>query len=122
MPDIQVKNLEAADEVRQFKAHGHAEFATVGDLTLSRGVFEPGWRWSQDIGPIMQAERCPVHHQGYVLSGRMHVQYDDGSAVDLRSGDVIDLPGGHDAWVVGNEPCILLDVSPDTARYAAAPR
>jgi hypothetical protein len=119
MTEIQVKNLESADEVRPFKAHGRAELATVGQLTMSRGTFEPGWRWTQDVGPIMQLERCPVHHQGIVLSGRMHIQYDDGSAVDLRGGDIIDLPEGHDAWVIGDEACVVLDVSPDTSRYAA---
>lgn len=118
MTEIQVKNLDSADEVRNFVGHGYAEFATVGELTLARGTFEPGWRWSQDLKPIMQTDRCPVHHQGIVLSGRMHVEYDDGSSVDLRAGDVIDLPAGHDAWVVGDEPCIMLDVSSETARYA----
>jgi hypothetical protein len=81
-------------------------------------VFEPGWRWSQDVAPIANTATCQVRHLGYVMSGRMHVRMDGGTEADIKAGDVMDIPAGHDAWVVGDEPCILLDFSPDALRYA----
>lgn len=122
MTEIQCKNLDHADETRKFAAHGYAEFVTVGDMTFSRAVFEPGWRWTRDVAPIMQLDRCPVHHRGVVLSGRMRIEYDDGTSYEMRAGDVADIPPGHDAWVLGEDPCTFIDVSPDTERYAAPPR
>jgi len=83
-----------------------------------RGVFEPGWRWSQDVAPIAGTASCQVRHLGYLISGRMHVALDDGTAVDLSPGDIFDLPPGHDAWVIGDEVCVMVDVSPEATRYA----
>ncbi|MGH8868561.1 MAG: cupin domain-containing protein [Actinomycetes bacterium] len=117
--EIHVKNLDNADEIRKFVAHGYAEFVTAGGMRLSRGTFEPGWRWSQDVKPIMQTDTCPVHHLGLILSGRMRIEYDDGTSADLRPGDVIDVAPGHEAMVLGEEPCVVIDVSPDFFRYAA---
>ena len=119
MAEIRVKNLDKADEIRKFVAHGYAEVVTAGELTLVRGTFEPGWRWSVDVKPIMGTDLCPVHHTGMLLAGRMHIEYSDGSAVDLRAGDVFDFPPGHDAWVSGDEPCTTVDVSSEAGRYAA---
>jgi hypothetical protein len=122
MADLKVRNLDSPDETRKFAAHGYAELVMLGDLVVNRGTFEPGWRWSQDVKPIMQTERCPVHHKGLVISGRMHIEYDDGTAGDLRPGDVIDIPPGHDAWVLGEEPCVTVDVSSEAMKYAAPPK
>jgi ketosteroid isomerase-like protein len=83
-----------------------------------RGVFEPGWRWSTDIAPIAGTDSCRTRHLGYMVSGRMQVRMDDGSEMTVEAGDLFDLPSGHDAWVLGDEPCVMLDYSADATRYA----
>lgn len=114
-------NLDRDGESRQFAAHGHAQLASVGGLSLLKGVFEPGWRWSQDVGPIAGTASCQTRHLGYTISGRMHVVFDDGAEVEIGPGDMCDLPPGHDAWVVGDEACVMVDSSPAATRYAQAP-
>lgn len=111
-------NLEQAGESRKFAGHGHATLASVGGVSMLRGVFEPGWRWSQDVAPMAGTDSCQVRHLGYLITGRMHVALDDGTAVELSAGDLFDLPPGHDAWVVGDETCVMIDVSPEATRYA----
>jgi hypothetical protein len=85
------------------------DVVTLGDFTVGRGVFEPGWRWSEDVKPIAGTDSCQSRHTGYCLSGRMTVRFDDGSEVDIGPGDVMVIEPGHDAWTVGEEPCVLLD-------------
>jgi len=83
-----------------------------------RGVFEPGWRWSNDVAPIAGTMSCQTRHLGYVTAGTMRVKFDDGTEVDITAGDLFDLPAGHDAWVLGDVTCEMVDYSPDAARYA----
>ena len=111
------QNIDNAQETRPFRAHGHMDVITLDDFTLGRGVFEPGWRWSEDVKPIAGTETCQVRHTGFCLSGQMTVQYPDGTEVHIGPGDVMLLEPGHDAWVVGDEPCVLLDTG--VAAYAA---
>jgi hypothetical protein len=85
------------------------ETLRFGDSTLSRNTFEPGWRWSVYLKPIVGTESCQKHHIGYCLSGTMAARLDDGTKVEFGPGDVVDIPPGHDGWVVGNEPCVLLE-------------
>jgi hypothetical protein len=106
---LEVKRSDAPDELRHFAAHGHAEMHKVGGGTVMRGVFEPGWRWSHDIAPIAGTKTCQASHLGYVLSGRMRIRMDEGAEAELTPGDFFRISPGHDAWVVGSEPCILLD-------------
>jgi ketosteroid isomerase-like protein len=114
----QISNLERDGEARPFAAHGHAVIGSAGGLTLLRGVFEPGWRWSTDLAPIAGTDSCQTHHLGYLVSGQMQIRTDDGTETTIRPGDLFDLPGGHDAWVLGDETCVMIDYSPDAARYA----
>jgi ketosteroid isomerase-like protein len=116
--DVIVKNLESDGEVRQFAGHGHAAVGNAGGLALMKGVFEPGWRWSSDVGPIAGTASCQTRHLGYVLSGRMAVQLDDGREIEIRAGDLFDLPAGHEAWVVGDTACEMIDYSAEVTRYA----
>ena len=109
-------NIDDPHERRPFHAHGHMDVVTLGDFTLGRGVFEPGWRWSEDVKPIAGTESCQVHHTGLCLSGRMTIAPDDGEEFSIGPGDVIDLDPGHDAWTVGDEPCVLIDTG--VAAYA----
>jgi len=118
MAEIITTNLDRDGERRAFAGHGHATLATAGGLSLMRGVFEPGWRWSVDVAPLAGTPSCQARHLGYVLSGRMQVRFQDGTEREIGQGDLFDLPAGHDAWVVGDEPCVMVDVSPDATRYA----
>ncbi|MCU1600405.1 MAG: hypothetical protein JWO22_1114 [Frankiales bacterium] len=116
-----ISNIERDGETRTFAAHGHAVLGSAGGLTLLKGTFEPGWRWSTDIAPVAGTKSCQVRHLGYIVSGRMQVQLDDGTLSSIEGGDIFDLPAGHDAWVVGDEPCVMVDYSSEATRYAATP-
>jgi class 3 adenylate cyclase len=108
MPAIRRKNLEHPDELRQFN-EGTGELTRLGSFMVGRGVLQPGWRWSTHMGPVMGTPSCPVHHLQVLLSGRFGVRMDDGEQIELVPNDVVDIPPGHEAWVIGDEPAILLD-------------
>jgi ketosteroid isomerase-like protein len=118
--DAKISNLDRDGEVRPFAGHGKAALASAGGFTLMKGIFEPGWRWSVDVAPIAGTPTCRTHHHGYVLSGTMHVRMDDGTESMVHAGDMFDLPPGHDAWVEGDQPCVMIDSSADATRYARA--
>jgi hypothetical protein len=121
MAKIEVKKFSAADETRPFKGHGRVEILNIGGGSVGRAIFEPGWKWSVDVGPIAGTKSCQMAHSAYVLSGRTHVVMDDGTEVDLGPGDYAIIPPGHDGWTVGNEPCVILDVI-GMAEYAKPSR
>jgi hypothetical protein len=109
-PKLEVKRGNSPDESRPFAQHGHAEIHTLaGGGGVMRGVFEPGWKWSQDIKPIAGTASCQASHLGYVVSGRMRIRMEDGSEEEMGPGDFFKITPGHDAWVVGSEPCVLVD-------------
>ena len=109
MAESETRNIDTPHETRPFKANGHMDVITIADFTMGRGVFEPGWKWSNDVKPIAGTESCQTRHTGYCLSGQMTVRFDDGTEVDIGPGDVMLIEPGHDAWTVGDEPCVLLD-------------
>jgi ethanolamine utilization protein EutQ (cupin superfamily) len=109
MAGLESKNFDQADETRTFDK-GHMDLVTVGGTTIGRAVFEPGWKWSECVKPIAGTDTCQVAHTGYVISGRMHVAMDDGTEGDAGPGDMFVIAPGHDAWTVGNEPCVALDI------------
>ncbi|ABL80877.1 MULTISPECIES: cupin domain-containing protein [unclassified Nocardioides] len=111
-----LQNIDKPHETRPFRAHGHMDVVTLGDFTLGRGTFEPGWRWSEDVRPIAGTDSCQVRHTGICLSGHMTIKYDDGTETIVGPGDVLVAEPGHDAWVMGDEPCVLLDTG--VAAYA----
>jgi mannose-6-phosphate isomerase-like protein (cupin superfamily) len=119
MAELQAKSFDSPDETRQFHGHGHAEVVQMDGKTVLRSVFEPGWNWKADLGPIAGTETCQTHHFGYCVSGRMKVVMDDGSELEMGPGELVDIPPGHDAEVVGNETCVFLDFG-DVAKYARA--
>jgi Cupin domain len=102
------RNMATPDERRTFE-HGSREAVNLVGATIARAVLQPGWRWSTDIKPLIGTESCQVAHTGYIVSGRLHLRLDDGSEYDLAAGDAHVVSPGHDAWVVGDEPCIVLD-------------
>jgi class 3 adenylate cyclase len=97
------KSFDSADEVRPIPK-GLASIVSLGEATVARSTFSPGWRWSTDLAPIMGTASCQVHHLGHAVSGVLHVRMDDGEALDIPPDSVYDIPPGHDAWVVGDEP------------------
>lgn len=104
----EVINFGKPDEVRNFPK-GHLDLIKIGGATVGRGVLEPGWRWSESVKPIAQTDSCEAAHFQYHVSGVLMVVMDDGTELECRPGDVSLLPPGHDAWVVGNEPAVVID-------------
>jgi hypothetical protein len=113
---LETKNLDTPDEKRGFD-HGGINLVNLSGATIGRAVFEKGWKWSNDVKPIAGTDTCQAGHTGYVLSGRLHVKMDDGAESDMGPGDAVVISPGHDAWVVGDEPCVMLDWS-GSANYA----
>src|SRR5271166_76403 len=102
------KTFAKPDETREFP-HGRAEIVKVGGGEVGRFVFEPGWRWSNDVKPIAKTESCHAPHFQYHVSGRLTIRMDDGTEFVAGPGDITSLPSGHDAWVVGDEPAVVVD-------------
>jgi hypothetical protein len=111
-----VKSLDRPEESRAPSARGRIDLVALDGLTVARAVFEPGWRWSQDVRPAAGTELCEVAHTGYVVSGHQCVRMADGTEQELGPGDAFMIAPGHDAWVVGDEPCVTLDFSGHAAR------
>ena len=109
MAALEVKSFDSPDETREFEGKGKADVLELGGHTVGRATFEPGWKWSNNVKPIAQTDSCEVSHLGYVVSGRMKVYMDDGSEHEVGPDDVFAIPPGHDAEVVGDEPCVMLD-------------
>ena len=120
MKTLERHSIDKPDEVRVFKDHGHMDVVTIGDFTMGRGTFEPGWRWSNDVRPIAGTDSCQARHTGVCVSGEMTVRSDDGTEVTYKSGDVFVMEPGHDAWVTGSVPCVMFDTG--VAAYAKAPK
>jgi len=106
---IRQKSFDAPDEVRRFPK-GIVTLVRVGSLTIGRGVLEPGFRWSTSLKPIQGTPSCQIHHLQLLLPGRFHVEMDNGETAEIGPGDVFDVPPGHDVWVVGDEPVVVVDV------------
>ncbi len=110
MAGVEVKSTSSPDETRPFEGgKGEAHVVNVKGQPILYGTFEPGWRWSEHVKPIAGTDTCQASHFLYCVSGRMHIAMDDGSEADLGPGDVMAIDPGHDAWVVGNEPCVAVD-------------
>ena len=105
----EMKSFDSPDETRPFEGKGQAEVVHIAGHTVGRGTFEPGWRWSENVKPIAQTDSCQVSHLGYMISGRMKVYMDDGSEFEAGPGHVVAIPPGHDAEVVGDEACVMID-------------
>jgi quercetin dioxygenase-like cupin family protein len=112
------KPQQSPDETRTFKdGKGKMHVFSLGDSTVGRGEFEPGWRWSDHVKPIAGTPSCQAAHTGCILEGRMMVKMDDGSQMEYGPGDFFHMPPGHDAWIVGDKRCVLLDFT-GVSKYA----
>ncbi len=96
------------DETREFP-HSRAEIVNLGGSPVGRLVFEPGWRWSNDVRPIAKTASCEAPHFQYHVSGRLGIRMDDGTEFVAGAGDLTSLPSGHDAWVIGDKPVVVVD-------------
>jgi hypothetical protein len=102
------KSFKTPDEVREFPK-GRAEILNIGGGQVGRLVFQPGWRWSNDVKPIAKTKSCEAPHFQFHVSGRLAIKMDDGTEIIAGPGDITALPMGHDAWVVGDEPAVTID-------------
>jgi class 3 adenylate cyclase len=108
MPRLQSRPFAAADEERTFP-HGRAQVVTLDESPVGRAVYEPGWRWTRDMPAIAGTATCQLHHLGYSISGLMHVVTDDGQEMDIVPESIYEIPAGHDAWVVGDQPWVTVE-------------
>jgi hypothetical protein len=106
--DVILKRFESPDESRAM-VKGKFEIVRLGGLTIGRATYQPGWKWSEHVGPALGASRCTVEHVGMVLSGTATAAFDDGRVIELRAGELFYIPPvPHDSWVVGDEPYVSL--------------
>lgn len=106
--DVILKRFDAPDEVREM-AMGRFEIVRLGGMTIGRATYQPGWKWSEHVGPQLGQARCGVEHVGMVLSGTATAAFADGRVTELRPGELFYIPPiPHDSWVVGDEPYVSL--------------
>jgi quercetin dioxygenase-like cupin family protein len=106
--DVILKRFETPDEVRTM-VKGRFEVVHIGGLTIGRATYEPGWRWSEHVGPGVGATRCAVEHVGLVLTGTATAALDDGRVFELKAGELFYIPPvPHDSWVIGDEQYVSL--------------
>lgn len=104
----ELKSFAKPDEVREFPK-GRVELLRIGGVVVARAVFQPGWKWSNSVKPLVGTESCEAPHFQYHVSGVLKVRMDDGTEYECRKGDVSLLASGHDAWVVGSDPVVVVD-------------
>lgn len=108
MASAEHKRLDSSDEVRMF-GDGRLDLVHMDGGDVGRLTLEPGWRWSRDVKPLAGTEWCEAPHFQYHAAGTLHIQMADGEEFDAVPGDITALPAGHDAWVVGDEPVVVID-------------
>jgi class 3 adenylate cyclase len=107
---VQSGSFDRPDEVRTFD-HGRIEMVNLGEESIGRQILEPGWKWSEHVKPVAGTASCDFHHLGLIESGWLHVEMDDGTVMEVGPNSVYEIPPGHDAWTVGDEPCISVNWS-----------
>jgi quercetin dioxygenase-like cupin family protein len=105
--DLQIRRFDEPDESRSFEK-GLFQLVEVAGMTLGRASYDPGWKWSEHVGPLLGTELCEVEHVGIVISGRAALRMADGTELVMGPGDVFAIPAGHDSWVVGDETYVSL--------------
>jgi hypothetical protein len=110
MQTLMKKTMGQPEDKRQF-VKGQVELVSLGGVSFGRATLQPGWKWSTCVKPLVQTKSCEAAHLQYQLSGRLRVKMDDGTEDEFGPGDVALVPPGHDAWVVGPEPVVVIDIS-----------
>jgi len=108
MAQAEQRDFAAPDETRTFE-RGRLDLLRVGGSEIGRLTLEPGWRWSEHVKPLAGTEWCEAPHFQYHVSGTLRIRMSDGTELDAVPGQVTALPQGHDAWVVGDEPVVVVD-------------
>ena len=104
------KSADTPEETRSFPGGtGRLELVDLDGAQVGRATFEPGWRWSTHVKPVAGTDSCQAAHMGYAISGRMKVVMDDGEETEFGPGDFMVIPPGHDAWIVGDDTCVVID-------------
>jgi quercetin dioxygenase-like cupin family protein len=106
-PSVEAKSLDSPDATWTFLDESERVAVQLRNAAIGRGVYRPGWRWSEHAQPLSGKES--EEHIGYVISGRMAVRAKDGAEVKVGPGEAFIAAPGHDAWVLGEEPCVALD-------------
>jgi hypothetical protein len=119
MTGMETRGFASPEEKRPFVDKGEGLVVSLGGHTVIKGTFEPGWHWKEHLGPIAGTESCQSPHLLYVLSGRMTVRMDDGSESECGPDEVVKIDPGHDAWVTGDVPCVVVDfgIASDYAQH-----
>ena len=107
---IQKKSIKNPEETRAFPK-GKVDLVKFEGVTFGLATFEPGWKWSTSVKPIVKTESCQAPHTNYHITGILRVKMDDGTEFEYGPGDIGVVPPGHDAWVVGNEAVTALDIT-----------
>lgn len=113
------ESFERPQETTSFP-NGQQHIVEVHGVPVAMATFNPGWRWSNDVRPLMGTDRCPLLHVGYNMTGRLHVELADGSTLDIGPGEVFEITPDHDAWVVGDEAVTMIEWAGMAREYAAA--
>lgn len=108
MTRLQRRRFTESDDVREI-SRGSIAVVELDDRVVGRIEYQPGWRWSVDMKPLAGTHACQLHHVGVTLGGRLRVQMQDGVELEIGPGDVFEIPPGHDAWVIGDEPWVAVD-------------
>jgi hypothetical protein len=108
MAGIESKSFEKADETRT-PAKTRVDIVRVGGTEVGRFTFEPGWKWSECIKPVVGTDSCQNDHVGYIESGTLTVVHQDGTEAQLNAGEAYRIAPGHDAWVVGNQAVVAYE-------------
>ena len=116
MAGIDSKHMDSPDEVRT-PDKTRVEVVHVGGTEVGRFTFQPGWKWSECIKPVVGTDSCQVEHIGYCVSGSLHIKHDDGTEGEVKPGDVYRVAPGHDAWTVGDKPAVFVEFQ-GAANYA----
>jgi quercetin dioxygenase-like cupin family protein len=104
------RNLDSPDETRKFEGgKGQLQVVNLDDGAVGRATFLPGWKWSEHVKPIAKTDSCQAAHTCYFVSGRMHVVTDGGEEMEYGPGDFAIMAPGHDAWILGDEACVVID-------------
>ena len=118
MAGIESRSFESPDETRT-PTKTKVDVVALGGAEVARFTFEPGWRWSECVKPVVGTDSCQAEHLGYVISGRLHVEHNDGTSLELTTGESYSIAPGHEAWVVGDEPFVGVEFK-SAAGYAKA--
>ncbi|HZU12277.1 MAG TPA: cupin domain-containing protein [Chloroflexota bacterium] len=119
IPRLHTKSFDVPDQAFPVGDLARVEIVQLGETAVHRATFQPGFRWTEHVKPLMGTDLCEIPHTGYVLSGRLGVRMADGTEREMAPGDAFVIPAvGHDIWVVGDDPSTLLDFPPEEAAHA----